>query len=139
MTHPELSRHCIPWTPFSGNLKDAQICLVSSAGIRLREDEPFNTDGDVTYRTIPAEATGSALAYDDTHYDHGGVDADINCVFPVDRLRELTGEGYIAGPTEHHFSYGFSMKLKELRETTFPSMLQQIEKVRPDAVVLTGG
>ena len=137
MDQPELSRHCIPWTPFKGSLADATVCIVSSAGVRKKADPPFDTDGDSTFRTI--EGTGSDLAYDDSHYDHACADQDINCIFPIDRLLELQADGVIKGPTAKHFSYGFSMKLRELRDDTFPKLLKEVEAVRPDVVVLTGG
>jgi hypothetical protein len=137
MDQPELSRHCIPWTPFKGSLGDATVCIVSSAGVRKKTDPPFNTDGDSTFRVI--DGAGSDLAYDDSHYDHACADRDINCIFPIDRLAEMKADGTIKGPTAKHFSYGFSMKLRELRADTFPKLLKEIEAARPDIVVLTGG
>jgi hypothetical protein len=134
---PELSRHCIPWTPFRGDLADARVCIVSSAGVRKKTDPPFDTDGDTTFRLI--DGAGAGLTYDDTHYDHACADADINCLFPIDRLVEMQADGTIKGPTAKHFSYGFSMKLRELREVMFPKLLKEVEAARPDIVVLTGG
>lgn len=137
MEQPELSRHCIPWTPFRGDLADASVCIVSSAGVRKKTDPPFDTDGDTTFRVI--DGPGSGLTYDDTHYDHACADADINCLFPVDRLVEMQTDRIIKRPTAKHFSYGFSMKLRELREEMFPKLLKEVEAARPDIVVLTGG
>jgi len=137
MDQPELSRHCIPWTPFKGDLADATVCIVSSAGVRKKSDPPFNTDGDSTFRVIEGDGTG--LTYDDSHYDHACADQDINCIFPIDRLRELAAEGIIKRPTAKHFSFGFSMKLPELRDDTFPKLLKEVEAASPDVVILTGG
>jgi len=137
MDQPELSRHCIPWTPFKGDLADATVCIVSSAGVRKKGDSPFNTEGDTTFRTI--EGSGADLTYDDDHYDHACADRDINCIFPIDRLSDLAAAGVIKRPTAKHFSYGFSMKLRELREDTFPKLLKDVESAKPDIVVLTGG
>src|SRR5690349_14807750 len=104
----ELSRYCVPYTPFRGKLEEAIVCLVSTAGVRRKDDAPFNTDGDTTWRVIPGGTTAAELAYDDTHYDHACVDRDLNCVFPLDRLAELARERRIGGVTERHFSLGFS-------------------------------
>jgi hypothetical protein len=79
------------------------------------------------------------LAYDDDHYDHTCVDQDLNCVFPIDRLRDLANEGRIGGCAPKHFSMGFSQALRELRQTTIPSLVREVDKLRPDAVLLTGG
>ncbi len=135
----ELSRYCVPFTPFRGKLEDLSVCLVSTAGIRTKDDPPFDTEGDTSWRVIPAEAEGRDLRYDDAHYDHACVDRDINCVFPLDRLRELAAEHRIAALTARHFSLGYSQALRELREKTIPSLVREIDRERPGAVLLTGG
>lgn len=135
----ELSRYCVPFTPFRGRLEDAIVCIVTTAGVRHKDDPPFQTDGDTSYRVVSGEATARDLRYDDTHYDHGCVDADLNCVFPIDRLRSLAVERRIGGLTERHFSLGFSQALREIRERTVPELAREVDKARPDAVLLTGG
>ena len=135
----ELSRYCVPYTPFAGKLEEAHVCIVSTAGVRERKDRPFEVEGDTSYRVISGDAVGSDLTFDDSHYDHACADADINCLFPIDRLVEMKAEGTIKGPTAKHFSYGFSMKLRELRDEMFPKLLKEVESARPDIVVLTGG
>jgi len=135
----ELSRYCIPFTPFRKKLEECSICLVTTAAVRRKEDQPFNLEGDTSFRTILSDATAADLAYDDAHYDHACVDKDLNCVFPIDRLTELARERRIGGLAEKHFSLGFSQALRELRETTIPALVREVDKVRPDAVLLTGG
>jgi D-proline reductase (dithiol) PrdB len=135
----ELSRYCVPFTPFRGKVEEASICIVSTAAVRARSDKPFDTEGDSTYRVIGSELSGSDLAFDDTHYDHSCADKDMNCIFPIDRLRELALEKRIGGITERHFSLGFSSALRELREKTIPVLARDVDKTRPDVVLLTGG
>ncbi len=135
----ELSRYCVPFTPFQGKLEDLSVCLVSTAAVRTKDDRPFSTDGDTSWRVIPGETAAADLRYDDTHYDHACVDRDINCVFPIDRLRELAVERRIGGLTARHFSLGYSQALRELRERTIPALVREIDRERPGAVLLTGG
>jgi hypothetical protein len=135
----ELSRYCVPFTPFRGKVEEAMVCLVSTTGVRQKQDPPFLVEGDSSYRVISGQATGADLAYDDSHYDHACADQDINCIFPIDRLRELALEKRIGGITERHFSLGFSQALRELREKTIPELARRVDKQRPDAVLLTGG
>ena len=135
----ELSRYCVPFTPFRGKLEEATVCLVSTAGVRHAGDTPFDTEGDATWRVISGEAEAKDLRYDDSHYDHACVDRDLNCVFPLDRLRELARERRIAGLTERHFSLGFSQALRELREKTIPALVREVDRERPSVVLLTGG
>jgi len=135
----ELSRYCVPFTPFAKKLEESLVCLVSTAGVRAKSDAAFNVEGDNSWRRIDSSLSASELAIDDAHYDHGCIDKDVNCVFPVDRLSSLAREGRIAGMTQQHFSMGFSQALRELRETTIPQIARAVAGVRPDAVLLTGG
>jgi D-proline reductase (dithiol) PrdB len=135
----ELSRYAIPYTPFRGKLEEAMICLVTTASVRQKDDRAFNVEGDNSYRVIDGSKTAAELTYDDAHYDHACVDRDLNCVFPIDRLAELAREGRIGAVAEKHFSMGFSQALRELRETTVPTLAREVERVRPNAVLLTGG
>jgi D-proline reductase (dithiol) PrdB len=135
----ELSRYCVPFTPFKGKLEDAAICLVSTAAVRKADDRPFDTEGDASWRVIESDVEAEGLRYDDTHYDHACVDADLNCVFPIDRVRALAVERRVGGLTARHFSLGFSQALRELRETTIPRLVREIDRERPGAVLLTGG
>jgi D-proline reductase (dithiol) PrdB len=135
----ELSRYCVPFTPFAKKLEESLVCLVSTAGVRAKSDAAFNVEGDNSWRKIDSSLSASDLAIDDAHYDHGCIDKDVNCVFPVDRLASLAREGRIAGMTPQHFSMGFSQALRELRETTVPQIARAVAAARPDAVLLTGG
>lgn len=135
----ELSRYCVPYTPFSKKLEEAVVCLVTTAAVRHKQDEPFKVEGDTSFRVIRSESTTADLTYDDAHYDHACIDKDLNCVFPIDRLSELAHEGRIGGLSERHFSMGFSQALRDLRENTIPALVREVDQTRPDVVLLTGG
>jgi hypothetical protein len=135
----ELSRYCVPFTPFQGKLEDASICLVTTAAVRYKDDRPFAVDGDTSWRVVDGEAEAKDLRYDDAHYDHACVDRDLNCVFPIDRVRALAAERRVGGLTARHFSLGYSQALRELREKTIPALVREVDRERPGAVLLTGG
>jgi len=135
----EMSRYCVPFTPFRGALEEASVMLVSTAGVHHKDDPPFDTDGDTSFRAISGDARAADLRVADTHYDHGCIDRDVNCVFPIDRLYELAEERRIRAVAEKHFSLGFTQALRQLRDDTIPKLVREVEIVRPDAVLLTGG
>jgi hypothetical protein len=135
----EMSRYCVPFTPFKKRLEDSRVCLVSTAGVRKKDDRPFVVEGDTTFRTIALPVAAEDLAVDDAHYDHACIDQDVNCVFPIDRLRALADEKRIGGLTDQHFAMGFSQNLKEVRDTTVPQIARAVAAARPDLVLLTGG
>ena len=139
-----ISRKCVPFTPFDGDLSRATIAIVSAAGVHRRDQEAFNIAdelGDLTYRVMGEDVASADLMVTHHHYDHTDADADINVVFPIDILRELADEGYIGGIARKHVGFmGYTMKLKDMYERTAPAIAEEIDKgSRADAVLLTGG
>src|SRR5215204_4832073 len=113
-----LSRKCVPFTPFDGELSKATVAIVTAGGVHLKDQEPFNTAdelGDLTFRVIPDDADTSQLMVSHHHYDHADADADINVVFPLDVLRDLKDEGFIKEVAKKHVGYmGYTMQLKAM-------------------------
>lgn len=136
-----IARKCVPFTPYDKDLKSATVAIVSATGVFLADQEPFPAEdpGDTTYRVIPADADMGAMRIVHGHYDHGEADTDPNIVFPLDTLRELVADGFIGAVNDKHFSYGFTTKLKELYETTFPEIADKVERSKTKLVVLTAG
>jgi D-proline reductase (dithiol) PrdB len=136
-----IARRCVPFTPFEKDLATATVALVSATGVYAPGQEPFPTvdPGDVSFRAVEAATETSALKIAHHHYDHSEADTDPNIVFPLDTLRELASEGFIAAINETHYSYGFTTRLRELYETTFPELADKIERSRAKLVVLTAG
>lgn len=136
-----IARRCVPFTPFDKDLSTAIVTLVSATGVYPADQEPFPTEdpGDVTYRMIDAATETSSLRIAHHHYDHSEADTDPNIVFPLDTLRELAGEGVIAGVNDKHYSYGFTTRLRELYQTTFPEIADRIERSKTKLVLLTAG
>lgn len=136
-----IARRCVPFTPFDKDLATATVTLVSAAGAYASDQEPFPTEdpGDITYRVIPGDAEASSLRIAHHHYDHSEADADPNIVFPIDSLRELAAEGVIAAVNDKHYSYGFTTRLKELYDTTFPEIADKVERSRTKLVLMTAG
>lgn len=139
-----ISRKCVPFTPFEGDLAKSTIAIVTAGGVHLKEQEPFNIAdelGDLGYRIIPEDVESSQLKVTHHHYDHADADRDINVVFPIDVLRDLQEEGLIKGVARKHIGYmGYTMQLKAMYEATAREIANEIDKgSRADVVVLTGG
>ena len=139
-----ISRKCVPFTPFEGDLSKTTVAIVTAGGVHLRDQEPFNIAdelGDLGYRLIPEEVESSQLMVTHHHYDHSDADDDINVVFPIDVLRDLKAEGFIRDVARKHVGYmGYTMQLKAMYEGTAREIANEIDKgSRADAVILTGG
>jgi D-proline reductase (dithiol) PrdB len=140
----EMSRKAIPYTPLDKNLSELTIAIVSTAGAHLLEQEPFDTDGDASYRIITDEATTDQFTVTHgapkEHYNTDEPKKDINVIFPLDRLRELVNEGFIGAINNKHISMmGYAMRLKKILDETIPQIAKEITKSKADAVLLTAG
>ncbi len=63
----------VPWTPIRKPLEKCRVCLITTGGLHLKGDRPFNMDdpdGDPTYRVIPATAAKEELTITHNYYDH---------------------------------------------------------------------
>jgi D-proline reductase (dithiol) PrdB len=139
-----ISRKCVPFTPFEGELGKSTIAIVTAAGVHRRDQEPFNIAdelGDLGYRVFDEYVKATDLKVTHHHYDHSDADKDINVVFPIDVLRDLQTEGFIRDVARKHIGYmGYTMQLKAMYEGTAREIANEIDKgSRADAVVLTGG
>lgn len=99
----------VPWAPLDKPLSECKLALVSTAGLVLPGQEPFDKTvkgGDYGMRMIPTDAEVSDLI--DTHrsrsYDHTGLHQDANLAFPLDRARELVAAGRIRALATEHVS-----------------------------------
>ncbi len=102
-----VTSEAIPWTPLTKPLARCTIALITTGGVHLKNDAPFNMDdkdGDPSYRTIPSTATKSDLMITHDYYDHTDADSDINLVLPIDILRACQEEGIVGRSSEFFYS-----------------------------------
>lgn len=134
-----------PFTPFGKSLSDARVALVTTTGVYLEGQEPFDVDaalGDHTFRAIPSEADASRLRIAHTHYPHGRAEEDINVIFPLHRLRELAERGVIGSVASSCFSFGFDLHVKELVDPargTAHAVARALREDGVDVVLFTPG
>ena len=98
----------IPWTPARLPLREARVAIVTTGGVHLKTDPPFDMNdphGDPTFREVPLDAPGAALTVTHDYYNHADADRDVNLVLPVDRLRELAERGALGAL--HSPAYAF--------------------------------
>ncbi len=127
--------------PVKKELKDSRVALVSTAGVHLKEDEPFDTRGsDPTYRILPSNAKMEDLMITHGHYDDSQAHLDINVVFPIDRLRELKEEGIIGSIAVNFYTFrGYIPKTRPLTKKSAPEVANALVKDEVDIAVLTPG
>lgn len=128
------------WAPVKKKLKDMTVAIVTAAGVHLKSDKPFNLAGDTSYRAVPSTATDDELMVSHGGYDNTDVNRDINCMFPIDRLRELAEKGFIKNIAPNMYTcMGGGGDVKVFTEETGPEIAQKLLDEHVDAVVMTAG
>ncbi|HEY1352565.1 MAG TPA: selenoprotein B [Ktedonobacteraceae bacterium] len=135
-----MSKRCIPYTPHTRKATESIFALITTAGVHLRTQEPFDVEGDNSWRVIPGDAQHAQLRVTHDHFDHQDADQDINCVFPIERLCELAREGLIAGVSTTNLGFmGYTQNFRDLYERAAPAMARLILRSKADGAILTAG
>jgi D-proline reductase (dithiol) PrdB len=106
-THPP-----IPWAVPARPLAESRVALLSTAGLSMKGDPPFDMDyeranptrGDASWRRLRSDATSETIEANHLHIDTGYIERDLNVALPVDRLRELAEEGLVGEVAPTHYS-----------------------------------
>jgi D-proline reductase (dithiol) PrdB len=133
----------ISWTPLTKPLSESTVALVSTAGVHLKTQEPYdlmNERGDASFREIPGTVKAEELAVSHSHYDTTDAKADPNVVFPVDRLRELRDEGVVGSIAARHIGMmGWNPDGHRVKQETGPAIARRLRDDGVDVVILTPG
>lgn len=136
VVHPAPSRI----NPLSKPLPHCRVALVGTAGMHLHGDRPFdvrNPLGDASFRVIPGDVAFAELRLAHPGYNTRKIRQDINCVFPLERLRELAQEGIIGGVSPRHFSFmGYIPIPTALVEGSAPEVAQSLKEDQVDLALL---
>lgn len=140
---PILENKTVPWAQPDDDPFEGPVALVTTAGVHLRTQKPFdmaNSEGDCTFRDIPSSSSPDELQITHNYYDHRDADEDVNVVFPIERLNELCEEGLVRNVAPRHFSFMGHIRggqLARLVEETAPAVASEMKKDGVRAVYLT--
>jgi len=135
----------IPWTPLRKPLQDCTVALLSSGGIALRTDRPFDQEGerqnpwwgDPSYRIIPLAATQHDVEIYHLHINPAFARQDINCLLPLQRLFELEQSGEIGRAAPRHYStMGYVLEPEVLLKETAPAISEHLRQDGVDVLLL---
>ena len=136
----------IPWTPLKKPIGKTSFALMTSAGISMKNDPPFDVArekrepawGDPSSRRIPASASEEDIDVNHLHINTDYIKQDINVMLPLKRFQEFEKEGIIGrlAPTCYSY-YGFQMEPAELLDHTMPDVTDQMQVENVEAVLLT--
>jgi D-proline reductase (dithiol) PrdB len=106
----------IPWTPLRRPIAQATIAIVTTGGVHLCADRPFELRTDASFRAIPRSATSIDLCITHEHYDRRDALHDLNLIFPLERLLELEAESIVGRVADVHYGFGFIQDPRDLLE-----------------------
>jgi D-proline reductase (dithiol) PrdB len=138
----------IPWTPLSRPLEESTVALISSAGLALKTDRPFDQEGerqnpwwgDPSYRILPRTATAQDVKLYHQHIHPRVIAQDLNTVLPLERLLALEESGEIGRSAANHYSFmGYILQPQVMLEESTPAMIRQMKRDGVNAVVLVPG
>jgi len=116
---------------------DTPWSVLTTGGIYVEGQEPFDTDGDWSYREIPLDTPLDQLRVAHTRYDTIGVAEDVDSVFAMHRLLELEAEGLVGEAQTPTYSFmGYIPDPSGLMEVTGPEVAGRLKEDGVDGVVI---
>ena len=102
----------IPWSPVRKPVAESKLALVSTAGLSMQGDRPFDMEmerknpmrGDPGWRRLSAGARSDGIQANHLHIDTGYILRDLNVALPLDRARELVDAGRLGALAGSHYS-----------------------------------
>lgn len=137
-------RDPVPWAPLRRPLHEATVSLVSTAGISMKGDAPFDAEGerrnpwwgDPSYRVIPRTATEADINVSHLHIEAAYIYEDLDVALPLRRLAELEAEGLIGRAAPSHYSFmGYLLDATEFLEVSVPAIIEQMRRESVDVAV----
>ena len=118
-------------------LSDSKVAIVTSASLHHEDDDDF-APSDTGYRVLEKDRRDIVVGHWSPNFDASGVSADLNVVFPIDRLQELEKKGVIGEVSEVHIAVaGNQFDLSGIRLDGGPSAAALLNKHEVDVVLLT--
>ena len=130
--YPWVAHQSAPFSPFSGELSQMRVALLSTAGLFAKKDQPpfdaENIEGDWHHRELSTELEPAQLEIAHTHFNHQSAQEDLDSVYPIHRLRELAAGGVIGELAETAYSIsGYCLQADKLVRQTIPAIVQGMQ------------
>ncbi|MCX5852230.1 MAG: glycine/sarcosine/betaine reductase selenoprotein B family protein [Deltaproteobacteria bacterium] len=130
-----------PFTVLSKPISECKIALLTTCGVHLPTQMPFDMDarsGDPSYRAFTWQDIRKAYVISHSHINADSIMKDINVAVPGDRIEELITQGVVAAlhPTVYSFM-GYIVNTKPLVRTYAPEVAKKLKQDGVDIAVIT--
>jgi D-proline reductase (dithiol) PrdB len=125
------------WCPTRKPVSEAKVALLSSAALRLTNQEPFIPREDLSYRRVPSDPSAGEIIID----HHSGIGRvpkqDPEIVFPRTALVELAKRGIVGAVSPWHFSFmGGVRRQQEIENQLAPAIANDLKQAQVDLALL---
>ena len=119
-------------------LEEAVVAIVTTAGLQRPGEDAWGA-GDQSFRLFDREERNLITSHLSPNFDRAGFVADMNVVYPIDRLEELAAEGVIKAVAPRHVSFmGAQMDMMStIRMDTGPAAAKALKEDGVNVVLLT--
>lgn len=121
-------------------LAEARVAIVTTAGLRTAGDVNYWQPTDGSFSVLPAADRDVQLSHFSPNFDRVGFAADINVVYPVDRLDEMAAAGEIGSVANQHISFmgaQFDATFSTILLDSGPAAAQVLKDDGVEVVLLT--
>ncbi len=134
----KLETEFIPWAPWHVGPDRAKVGLVSTGGVFLKKGlhQPYAA-GEPAFREFPSVVAADDLELGAADYDQQYAREDINVVFPLERLQELSLSGYLGAIAPFVYSFtGPVSDLNGLLANYAPSVAYRMKRMGVEVALL---
>ncbi len=128
-----------PLTPLRKPLAQCSVTILTSGGVSEKPLPGFDPHARNDFRldAIASDFPSDGFKIDDSYYDHTDASCDINCIFAIDRLREMARAGEIGSVTPRFWSgfMGRTYMRSKLCDEVAPAFAQQLKEDGTDILV----
>ncbi len=127
-------------TPLEKPLAECRVSMLTSGGVSHCSMPAWDAHARNDFRldTVDPGSAGVDFAVNDSYYDTDDAQADVNTVFPIDRLRELADTGVIGSVAPRLWSgfMGRIYKRSHVTEVAAPAFASELLADEVDLVLL---
>ena len=125
------------WCPVKKSVRESTVALLSSAALRLVDQQPFIPREDATYRSVPSDPNAGEIIID----HHSGIGhvprQDPAIVFPRSALVELAQSGVVGKIAPFHFSFmGGLRDHHRIENQLAPALAHELSRAQVDLALL---
>jgi D-proline reductase (dithiol) PrdB len=124
-----------PLTKPTKAMTQSRVSILTSGGVSHCSMPGFDPDARNDHRLdeVGQDVDSKDFDINDSYYNHDDADQDINCIYPIDRLKEMAENGII-GSIAPRFWSGFMGRIYNRTKLIEESIPAFIDKLREDEI-----